>query len=142
VPDRPRLGLAAGGHRRADRAHGRADAEIVGPRSRCSRFCSSSTENALTMMAPLVTIGISLITAQGASTGRVEKGLGVSAQTHVFMGGVMFGAGTDYTVFLIRRYHDHTRLGNDSDQAVKRVLTFIRKLIAVPRQPLQSPSSR
>ena len=31
----------------------------------------------------------------------------------------MVGAGTDYAVFLISRYHDYVRLGADSDQAVK-----------------------
>ena len=42
----------------------------------------------------------------------------------------MFGAGTDYAAFLISRYHDNVRLGADSDQSVKRALTFIGKAIA------------
>ena len=86
--------------------------------------------NLVTMMMPLITIGVSLATAQGILAGLAELGLGVSSQTMVFMSGVMFGAGTDYAVFLISRYHDFVRLGADSDQAVKRALASIGKVIA------------
>ena len=40
------------------------------------------------------------------------------------------GAGTDYAVFLISRYHDYLRHGADSDQAVKSALSSIGKVIA------------
>ncbi len=86
--------------------------------------------NPLTMVMPLITIGISLATAQGVLAGLAELGLGVSSQTMVFMSGVMFGAGTDYAVFLISRYHDYVRLGEDSDRAVKLALASIGKVIA------------
>lgn len=86
--------------------------------------------NLITMLVPLVTIGISLATAQGVLAGLAELGLGVSAQTIVFMSAIMFGAGTDYAVFLISRYHDYIRQGADPDQAVKRGLTAIGKVIA------------
>ena len=62
--------------------------------------------------------------------GLAELGLGISSQTIVFMSAIMVGAGTDYAVFLISRYHDYVRLGADSDQAVKRALTSIGKVIA------------
>ena len=42
----------------------------------------------------------------------------------------MVGAGTDYAVFLISRYHDYVQLGVDSDQAVKSALLSIGKVIA------------
>jgi putative drug exporter of the RND superfamily len=86
--------------------------------------------NLVTMMMPLMTIGISLATAQGILAGLAELGLGVSSQTMVFMSGVMFGAGTDYAVFLISRYHDYVRQGADSDRAVKLALASIGKVIA------------
>jgi RND superfamily putative drug exporter len=86
--------------------------------------------NPITMMMPLVVIGISLATAQGILAGLAELGLGVSSQTMVFMSGVMFGAGTDYAVFLISRYHDYVRRGADSDEAVKLALASIGKVIA------------
>jgi RND superfamily putative drug exporter len=86
--------------------------------------------NPLTMLLPLITIGISLVTAQGILAGFAELGLGVTGETIILMSAVMVGAGTDYAVFLISRYHDYVRLGADSNQAVKRALTSIGKVIA------------
>ncbi|MBV9351424.1 MAG: MMPL family transporter, partial [Mycobacterium sp.] len=86
--------------------------------------------NPLTMLIPLITIGISLAAAQGILAESAELGLGISSQTLVFMSAIMFGAGTDYAVFLISRYHDYVRRGAGSDQAVKRALTSIGKVIA------------
>ena len=42
----------------------------------------------------------------------------------------MAGAGTDYAVFLISRYHDYLRSGDESDQALKRALISIGKVVA------------
>jgi RND superfamily putative drug exporter len=86
--------------------------------------------NPVTMVLPLITIGVSLVAAQHIVAGLSQLGLGVSNQTIVFMSGMMFGAGTDYAVFLISRYHEYLRLGADSDQAVKRALMSIGKVIA------------
>jgi RND superfamily putative drug exporter len=86
--------------------------------------------NPLAMMMPLITIGASLVTAQGILAGLAELGLSVSSQTTVFMSAVIYGAGTDYAVFLISRYHDYVRLGESSDQALKHALNSIGKVIA------------
>ncbi|WP_343710608.1 RND family transporter [Mycobacterium sp.] len=86
--------------------------------------------NPVTMLLPLITIGATLVTAQGALAGFAELGLAISSQTIVFMTAVMVGAGTDYAVFLISRYHDYVRRGADSDQAVTRALASIGKVIA------------
>ena len=67
--------------------------------------------NAVTMLLPLVTIGISLVTAQGFVSGLAQLGLGISGQTIAFMSALVAGAGTDYAVFLISRYHDYLRQG-------------------------------
>ncbi|HEY1842555.1 MAG TPA: RND family transporter [Mycobacterium sp.] len=86
--------------------------------------------NPLTMMLPLITIGVSVGVAQSIVAGIAELGLGVSSQTITLMTTMMAGAGIDYAVFLISRYHDYLRLGMDSDQAVVRALTSIGKVIA------------
>jgi putative drug exporter of the RND superfamily len=86
--------------------------------------------NPLTMLLPLITIGVSLVTAQGAVAGFAQVGLNVTSATLVLMSAVVVGAGTDYAVFLISRYHDYVRLGADSDEAVKRALMCIGKVIA------------
>ena len=86
--------------------------------------------NPVTMFLPLLTIVVSLVSSQGAVAGFVALGMGISAQTVVFMTAIMFGAGTDYAVFIISRYHDYLRMGQDSDQAIKSALNSIGKVIA------------
>ncbi len=86
--------------------------------------------NLITMMLPLVTIGVSVGVAQSVVAGVAQLGLGVSSQTITLMTTMMAGAGVDYAVFLISRYHDSLRQGMPSDQAVVRALTSIGKVIA------------
>ena len=86
--------------------------------------------NVVTMLVPLATIGFSVVTAQGVLSGLALLGLPTGLQTIVLMSAVMVGAGTDYAVFLISRYHDYVKLGVDSDQAVKNALLSIGKVIA------------
>ncbi|ORW68709.1 hypothetical protein AWC24_07155 [Mycolicibacter senuensis] len=85
----------------------------------------------LTMLLPLMTIGISLLIAQSLVAGYSHlTSSGVSNQSIVFLSAIMAGAGTDYAVFLISRYHDQLRLGLDSDRAVKGAMISIGKVIA------------
>jgi putative drug exporter of the RND superfamily len=86
--------------------------------------------NLATMLIPLITIGVSVVTAQGVLSGLAVLGLNVNVQTIIFMSAVMVGAGVDYAVFLISRYHDYVRHGADSDEAVKKALMSIAKVIA------------
>jgi putative drug exporter of the RND superfamily len=86
--------------------------------------------NPVTILLPLVTIGVSQMVAQQLVAGLVGLGLGISQQTVVFMTAMMIGAGVDYAVFLISRYHEHLRQGMDSDQAVARAMSGIGKVIA------------
>lgn len=86
--------------------------------------------SAVTMLLPLVTIGSSLIIAQAVVAGYSQlTGSGVSNQSIVFLSAIMAGAGTDYAVFLISRYHDYLREGADFDRAVKAALISIGKVI-------------
>lgn len=86
--------------------------------------------NPITMLLPLAAIGMSLLTAQGVVAGVSELfGLGVSNQSVIFLSAIMAGAGTDYAVFLISRYHDYLRQGAGFDEAVKRALISVGKVI-------------
>src|SRR5215475_13449887 len=86
--------------------------------------------SAVTMLLPLVTIGSSLVIAQALVAGYSQlTGSGVSNQSIIFLSAIMAGAGTDYAVFLISRYHDYLRSGADFDQAVKRAMISIGKVI-------------
>jgi RND superfamily putative drug exporter len=87
--------------------------------------------NPVTMMLPLITIGASLMTAQGVVAVVSQlTGLAISNQTIVFLSAMIAGAGTDYAVFLVSRYHDYIRLGADPGQAVRRALVSIGKVIS------------
>jgi len=86
--------------------------------------------NPLTMALPLVMIGISLVVAQQFIAGLLELGLTISPQAMVLVSGMMLGAGTDYAVFLISRYHEYLRMGEESDAALVRALGSIGKVIA------------
>lgn len=87
--------------------------------------------NPRTMLLPLVTIGASLVIAQAIVAGYSQlTGSGVSNQSIVFLSAIMAGAGTDYAVFLISRYHDRLRAGADLEQAVKTAMASIGKVIA------------
>ncbi|MCV7093492.1 MMPL/RND family transporter [Mycobacterium interjectum] len=85
----------------------------------------------VTMLLPLITIGLSLIIAQAVVAGYSQlTSSGVSNQSMVFLSAIMAGAGTDYAVFLISRYHDYRRSGAEPDDAVKRAMNSIGKVIA------------
>lgn len=85
----------------------------------------------ITMLLPLISIGISLVIAQALVAGYSHlTNSGVSNQSNVFLSAIMAGAGTDYAVFLISRYHDQLRSGANSDQAVKGAMMSIGKVIA------------
>lgn len=87
--------------------------------------------NLVTMLVPLLNIGASIGTSQGVLSGLSNVfGLPVNLQCLVLMTAVMVGAGTDYAVFLISRYHDYVRHGHHSDEAVKMALMSIGKVIA------------
>ena len=87
--------------------------------------------NVVTMLLPLVTIGSSLIIAQSVVAGYSDlTGSGVSNQSMVFLSAIMAGAGTDYAVFLISRYHDFLRSGHGYDEAVRAAMISIGKVIA------------
>jgi len=84
----------------------------------------------ITMLLPLLTIGLSLLIAQAVVAGYSQlTGSGVSNQSIVFLSAIMAGAGTDYAVFLISRYHDFLRSELNCDQAVKKAMTSIGKVI-------------
>ncbi|AGB20666.1 Transport protein [Mycobacterium sp. JS623] len=86
--------------------------------------------NPVTMLLPLAAIGTSLVVAQ-AVVARVSElfGLGVSNQSVIFLSAMIAGAGTDYAVFLISRYHDYLRQGAEFNDAVRRAMISVGKVI-------------
>lgn len=84
----------------------------------------------VTALLPLITIAISVASAQGVVSALTTVGLSVTAMTVVLMTAMIVGAGTDYAVFLISRYHEYLRSGVDSDEAVQKAISSIGKVIA------------
>ncbi|MGY4710704.1 MMPL/RND family transporter [Mycolicibacterium sp. CBM1] len=86
--------------------------------------------NPVTMLLPLTGIGISLVIAQSVVAGlSALTGLGVSNQAIILLSAMIAGAGTDYAVFLISRYHDYVRRGESSGDAVRLALGSVGKVI-------------
>jgi RND superfamily putative drug exporter len=84
----------------------------------------------VTVLLPLITIAISVASAQGVVSALTQLGLEVSSLTIVLMTAMIVGAGTDYAVFLISRYHEYIQSGTDSDLAVQKALSSIGRVIA------------
>ena len=80
--------------------------------------------NPVTMMLPLIAIGLSLMTARGVVSGLSQVGLGVCNETVILMTAMMAGAGTDYAVFLISRYHEELRNRETAGTAIGATTTI------------------
>lgn len=71
-----------------------------------------------TALMPLLVVGMSLAVGRGVLSGLGEIGMPVSQFTSMFMTVIIFGAGVDYSVFLISRYHEAIRSGSTPDVAI------------------------
>ncbi|MGV0634692.1 RND family transporter [Mycolicibacillus trivialis] len=86
--------------------------------------------NPVTILVPLLTIGVSLLAAHGVVAAFGMQGLGITAHTVALVTALVAGAGTDYAVFLISRFHDFGRDGQPTDTAMRLALGGIGKVIA------------
>ncbi|HVU74372.1 MAG TPA: MMPL family transporter [Mycobacteriales bacterium] len=72
----------------------------------------------VTAAVPLVVIGVALGTARGVVAAAGLHGLPVATYTALFVMALVMGAGTDYSVFLIARFHEARADGHDLGPAV------------------------
>jgi RND superfamily putative drug exporter len=82
-----------------------------------------------TALLPLLVIGLSLAVGRGVLSALGELGMPVSQFTVAFMTAILLGAGTDYTVFLISRYHEQRLANVPADQAVVHATASIGPVI-------------
>lgn len=82
-----------------------------------------------TALLPLVVIGASVAVGRGVLSALGEIGLPVSQFTIAFMTAVLLGAGTDYSVFLISRYHEHRRSGTAPEPAIVQACGSVGRVI-------------
>ncbi|MCL5256700.1 MAG: efflux RND transporter permease subunit [Chloroflexi bacterium] len=80
-------------------------------------------------VVPLVTIGVSYFISRNliAITGQF---INVSSLVETFLIAVLFGAGTDYCLFLISRYREELAAGNSPRQATARTMGVIGEAIS------------
>ena len=76
-------------------------------------------------LVPLATIGIALLAARGLVSIFGRSFLPVSTYTGAFLTALVLGAGTDYTIFLISRFHEAMR---DGESARDAVVTSVRRI--------------
>ena len=76
-------------------------------------------------MVPLATIGVALLAARGLVSIFGRSFLPVSTYTGAFLTALVLGAGTDYTIFLISRFHEAMREGESAHDAV---VTSVRRI--------------
>ncbi|ASL07694.1 hypothetical protein MAHJHV58_50100 [Mycobacterium avium subsp. hominissuis] len=82
-----------------------------------------------TALLPLLVIGVSLAVGRGVLSALGEAGMPVSRFTIAFMTAILLGAGTDYSAFLISRYHEQRRQDVSADLAVINATATIGRVI-------------
>jgi len=83
----------------------------------------------VTAALPLLVIGAGLLVARGVLAGLGLLGLPVSEYSIAFLTAILLAAGTDYSVFVIARYHERIRAGDTSDQALVSATASIGRVI-------------
>ena len=81
-------------------------------------------------LIPLLTIGLAFGVAQGFIGYAAQAGLKVNTMVGTFMVVMVFGAGTDYCLFLTSRYREELHAGNPVATTVKRTTLIIGGVIA------------
>lgn len=74
--------------------------------------------SAITALVALGAIGLTLVVAQAVISGLAQLGMSVSVIAVALITAILIGAGTDYTIFMISRYHEYLRQGVSRDEAI------------------------
>lgn len=76
----------------------------------------------VTPLVPLITIGVAFVVALATVSLLARAGMEVSSLYETFSIVIIFGAGTDYCIFLISRYHEELDLAGRRGYATSRPL--------------------
>ncbi|WP_353109342.1 MMPL family transporter [Gordonia sp. (in: high G+C Gram-positive bacteria)] len=71
-----------------------------------------------TAALPVMVLGASVVVARGVVAGLSEVGLPISTMSSMIMIAILAGASVNYTVFMISRYHENLRAGEDPVEAL------------------------
>ena len=86
--------------------------------------------SAVAPLIPLVSIGVAFLVARGVVALLAENGLRVASMAETFMVLIVFGAGTDYCLFLVSRYREDLGRGESIDATVRRTASVIGPVLA------------
>ncbi|WP_158890601.1 RND family transporter [Amycolatopsis anabasis] len=83
----------------------------------------------ITAVIPLLAIGVSLAISRAVMAWTGERFLPVSTFTTALTTAIVLGAGTDYAVFLISRFHEHRRSGTEAQTAIATATSRVAAVI-------------
>jgi len=86
--------------------------------------------SAVAPLLPLITIGAAFAVAQGVVAHLAQAGFKVSSMAGTFMVVMIFGAGTDYCLFVVSRHREELAHGNPVPVTVRRTMTVMGSVIA------------
>jgi RND superfamily putative drug exporter len=84
----------------------------------------------LAPLIPLVTIGIAFMVSRGLIGLLAEHGFKVASMAETFMVVMIFGAGTDYCLFIVSRYREDLAAGDAPPATLRRSMTVVGGVIA------------
>lgn len=84
----------------------------------------------VTPVVPLITIGIALLVSQGVIALLADAGMRVSSLVETFMIVIIFGAGTDYCLFLISRFREEVGRSHEYRKTLAATVAVVGGVIA------------
>lgn len=81
-------------------------------------------------LVPLVTIAVAFFVARGVVALGADNGFEVSSLIETFMVVMIFGAGTDYCLFVVSRYQEELTKGDPLRPTLRRTMSVIAGVIA------------
>jgi RND superfamily putative drug exporter len=83
----------------------------------------------ISSIVPLVTIGVAFIVSRGLVAWLTTFGLSVSSITEVFLVVLLFGAGTDYCLFLVSRFREYITDGLAGPESARHTVSRVGETI-------------
>lgn len=84
----------------------------------------------VTLLVPLVTIGLALSVSQGIIALLADHGMRVSSLVETFMVVIIFGAGTDYCLFVISRFREDVAHSHEYRRTLVATIAIVGAVIA------------
>ncbi|HZT66983.1 MAG TPA: MMPL family transporter [Acidimicrobiales bacterium] len=86
--------------------------------------------SALAPLVPLVTIGAAYLVARGLIAIMAAHGFKVASLVDTFLIVMVFGAGTDYCLFIVSRYREDLQSGDQASQTLRRSMRVVGVVVA------------